>query len=584
MSWTKTQFSHTRATFPTHATTNVRTLDLPNLATFFKTCMKTMTNPLAPLTKLAFLAAICCAAVFAQAQPQFHLPLNEGSGATITDSVGGLSGPLGLYLDPVEDTATIAVDMAPSGMPGDHSLQIQGAGYLIADDSAPGALDITNGPITMEAWVYLTTSSPGSTLWEAIARYGGSYKLGMRGRNLAFTLLGRADIFSGKTIPANRWVHVAAVWNPGAGVTFYLDGVANTVANTQTSARPVFDNYLAVAFEGPSTSTTPQRFPGFLDRVRIHHGSITADQIDSDPVNAKPIYGTTVVAYDFNEATLPARNSASTVLPAELAHGFLPGWTSPTWTSDSPTGQPGDYALEFNALQAGGIIPQSATVLDPTATIGLNDVNADYTLESWIKLPATFPASLRRIIFQYEGTPSFVFSLNTDRTLHTTSFAYGVQDHVSSAAVPNDEAWHHVAVVHEDGVGFHFYVDGVLGDTRGYSLGAVGGTLPRFTIGSAFNGARPFIGKIDRVRYTNRALTPAEFDYPAAPSVPSLAINRVNNDLVITWPAAESGFTLEATTNLAAPQWSVVPHVEISGQNTATVQPTGASAFYRLRK
>ena len=532
-----------------------------------------------PFSKLICLATFCAAAILAQAQPQFYLPLNEGSGTSITDSAGGLNGPLGLYLDPVADVASISFNNAPSGAPGDHSLQIQGAGYLIANDSTNRVLDITNGPITIEAWLYLTNGSPGSTLWEAIARYGGSYKLGMRGRNLAFTLFGKADIFSTRIIPSNQWVHVAAIWNPGVGVTFYTNGVANSIVNTQAVARPVFDNYLTIAMEGPSSSTTPQRFPGSLDRVRIHHAALAANQIDSDAVNPKPVYAETVVAYNFNDAALPAQNSASAVLPAVPAQGPLPAWTSPTWTSDSPTGQPNDFALEFNALQAGGITPQSATVLDPSATIALNGTNGDYTLESWIKLPTNFPSSNRRTIFQYEGNPGFVFSLNTDRTLLTT--AIGKIDQVSSAAVPNDAAWHHVAVVHQDGVQFRFYVDGVLGDTRAYSLGAGSNTLSRFTIGSGFNGSLPFIGKMDRLRYSNHALTPAEFDFPAAPS---LSINRVNNDVVITWPATQTGFALQATTNLTSPQWLPVSYVEINGRNTATVQPNGTAAFYRLRK
>ncbi len=550
--------------------------------------MKTIPEPLEPRAitvrsaKLFCVAAFCATAILAQAQPQFYLPLNEGGGTTITDSAGGLNGPLGLYLDPVADAASISLTNAPSGAPGDHSLQIQGAGYLMADDSTERALDITNGPITIEAWVYLTSGSPGATLWEAIARYGGSYKLGMRGRNLAFTLFGKADIFSGRILVSNEWEHVAAVWTPGVGVTFYTNGVANSIANTQTAARPVFDNFLTVAFEGPSTSTTPQRFPGFLDRVRIHHAALAANEIDSDAANPKPVYASTVVAYNFDEAALPAQNSASANLPAVPAQEFLPAWSSPTWTSDSPTGQTNDFALEFNALESGGITPQSATVLDPTATIALNGTNGDYTLEAWIRLPTNFPSSSRRTIFQYQGNPGFIFSLNTDRTLHTT--AIGKIDQVSSAAVPNDDAWHHVAVVHQDGVEFRFYVDGVLGDTRAYTAGAGSGTLPRFTIGSGFNGSLPFIGKMDRLRYSNQALTPEQFDFPAVSTVPSLAIHRVNNDVVITWPATQTGLVLEGTASLTTPDWLPVDYQDIGGQNAAIVPPTGTNTFYRLRK
>lgn len=534
-----------------------------------------------PFLKLICLAVFCAGSIAAQAQAQFLLPLDEGAGTNITDSAGGLSGPLGLYLDPVADMPFISADDAPSGVSGDNSLKVTGNGYLMVDDRVGPVLDITNGPITIEAWVFLRTASPGSTLWEGIARYGGSYKLGMRGRNLAFTLFGKADIFSGRIIPANQWIHVAAVWTPGTGVTFYTNGVPNSVANTNTAARPVFDNFLTVAFEGPSSSATPRALPGSVDRVRIHHAALTSDQIDSDAANLKPVTADTIVAYHFDETALPAQNSASAIRPAIPAHELLPGWSSPAWTSDSPTGLTNDFALDFSALVT-GIIPQSATVLDPLATIAPNGTNGDYTLEAWIKVPTNFPSSSRRTIFQYQGTPGFVLSLNTDRTLHTT--AYNKIDQVSSALVTNDNAWHHVAVVHEDGVQFRFYVDGVLGDTRAYTLGAGSSTLTRFTIGSGFNGALPFIGKMDRLRFSNRALAPGEFDFPAISTSPALAINRVNSDIVISWPNSQPGFALEASAILPAIEWLPVSHQETNGQNTAVIPASGTNMYYRLRK
>lgn len=535
-------------------------------------------NPISLFSRvqLICLAAICCLALSVQARPQFHLPLNEGSGTNLTDSIGGLNAQFGLYLDPVGDLASIAIDNSPSGLAGDNSLQTQNTGYLIADDSTNKVLNITHGPITMEAWVFLTGPSPGTTMWEGIARYGGSYKLGMRGRNLAFTLLGKADIFSGKIIPTNQWVHIAAVWNPGVGVTFYTNGVANSVVNVNTPARPVFDNYLTVAFEGPSSSATPRGLPGFLDRVRIHHTALSAGEIDSVAGSPKGIYGTTLVAYNFDQADLPAMNSASEILPARYAQEILSAWTSPTWTSDTPSGEPNDFALEFSALQNGGVTPQSATVLDPSNTITTNGTNGDYTMEAWIRVPTNFPNINRRTIFQHLGTPAFTFSLEADRTLFTAVLGKVQQN--SSAVVTNDNAWHHVAVVHQDGVQFRFYVDGVLRDTRSYTQGPASGPLPWFLIGSGFNGSLPFIGKMDRLRFSNRALAPGEFDFA------SLSINRINNDVVITWPAGFPGFLLEGTTKLTLPQWVTVPHQEINGINTAIVQPSGTNTFYRLRK
>jgi hypothetical protein len=143
-----------------------------------------------------------------------------------------------------------------------------------------------------------------------------------------------------------------------------------------------------------------------------------------------------------------------------------------------------------------------------------------------VKLPLNYAPSERAIIFQYTRDPGFSFSINTNRTLHTTTFK--IKDISSTAAVPNDAAWHHVAVVHNAGANMQFYVDGALAATVAYTNGAGYRTSSEITIGAADEGANWFTGNIDRIRFDNRVLTATELDSIAGTARPFLVGNPNN--------------------------------------------------------
>ncbi|MDB6058020.1 MAG: Endonuclease/Exonuclease/phosphatase family protein, partial [Verrucomicrobiales bacterium] len=180
--------------------------------------------------------------------------------------------------------------------------------------------------------------------------------------------------------------------------------------------------------------------------------------------------------------------------------------TTPPWNTNSPSGHAGDRSLLFNGAT-------KLTIPDPKQSIGTNSFTDDYTLQAWVKLPLNYAPSQRAVLFQYERNPGFSFSINTNRTLHTTTFK--VKDVASSAAVQNDGAWHHVAVVHNDGANMQFYIDVTLAATVVYTNGAGYRTSSEITIGAGSEGSNWFTGSLDRVRFNNRALTPSELDFPA---------------------------------------------------------------------
>jgi uncharacterized repeat protein (TIGR03803 family) len=65
---------------------------------------------------------------------------------------------------------------------------------------------------------------------------------------------------------------------------------------------------------------------------------------------------------------------------------------------------------------------------------------------------------------------------------------------------------------------------------------------------------------------------------------PPLTIALSGANIILTWPANVTGFTLQFTTNLVSPVWSTVspPPVVANGQYTVTNSISSAQQFYRL--
>lgn len=73
---------------------------------------------------------------------------------------------------------------------------------------------------------------------------------------------------------------------------------------------------------------------------------------------------------------------------------------------------------------------------------------------------------------------------------------------------------------------------------------------------------------------------------PTVPPPPSLAINKSGTDVIVSWPAAETGYNLEATTSLTLPNWSAVSEtpVQVGDQMTVTLPASSAPKYLRLKK
>ena len=106
-------------------------------------------------------------------------------------------------------------------------------------------------------------------------------------------------------------------------------------------------------------------------------------------------------------------------------------------------------------------------------------------------------------------------------------------------------------------------------------------------------------GSIDEFRLYAGALTPAQItaDFAAGPSTvvlpppaaaaPALSASSSRGNIVLTWPATATGFSLVSAPGLAAPVvWSPVgiAPVVTNGMNEVTAPTTNRAAYFRLKK
>ncbi len=202
-------------------------------------------------------------------------------------------------------------------------------------------------------------------------------------------------------------------------------------------------------------------------------------------------------------------NEGDTANVKESIHGLLgtPSSTPPTSISDSPSGKAGDRAIQFEA-------GQNITVDDANTKMSLDQSDSSFTLQAWVNFVGN-PAS--RAVFFYNNGPggAVSFSVNVDRTVFVTTL--GILDASSVAAIPDDGKWHHIAVVHENGVELRYYVDGVLGDTKPYTSGVIfTRTQTSFVIGSEPGGGLQYVGGLDRLKVSTGALAADQLDSKAA--------------------------------------------------------------------
>lgn len=518
---------------------------------------------------LAVLLATSLGTATLNAQPTTlaDFQFNEGTGGTTRSVLNDLTGAIGVVPNP--DNMPVIITDTPSGAANDRAVQLQGTGFLVVDDSDGPILAVSTEPLTLEAWVKWDGTDPDQ--YSGIMAYGASYKLGLDNGQIIFTLFGVVDVYSGIYLPTDgAWHHVAAAYEPGVGVSVYLDGAGLFLEETR-AMRAFGNNRFSIGSEGLGNSLLCA-----LDRVRVHKALLTETELDSVAATPKAPLASTLVAYGFNEAAMPFQNAQAPARPTQTSEEYL-ALSNPRFSTDTPSGRAGDFSMEFTTPGP------RVTVPDPVTAIRLE--NGDFTIQAWVKFG---PQAARAVLFFNNGPGGAVSFSVFNRTVFVTTL--GILDRNSNAAIPDDGGWHHIAVVHEAGKEFRFYVDGVLADTQAYTGGVLIDvrTATEFYIGSEPTGGLPYVGKLDRLIVSKGMVPAEELDFRPVPGVdpgaPELSTRTV---VEVAWPTLPAGYTLQSTTNVEDPtSWTDVAGTPQASEGTYRFYfpPTTPKTFYRLIK
>ena len=451
---------------------------------------------------------------------------NEGQGYSADSSVGGAAAKVSFGEAYSADFHPQSSDETPSGISGDKSVSFGGIGWLMGYTTE--LYDLTQ-PLTVETWLYIDPLS--DKTYEGFLTYGQTIKLGCdNNHNLVFTLSGVKDVVS-PSIKFDEWMvgvwtHVAAAWEPGVGVKFYQNGVLmDDIAETGAAHAPAAEGTDANLYRitvGSEATGNPTW--GKLDRTRLHRGLLTDAQLDSDPGNPKPTTANTLLSFDFSEAGMPFSSSIAPVVVLDQDGGEIAAADRVVaWSTDNPLSKVGDYSTYFNGTGFGTIAHDY---------VQLNQDEPSFTVETWVKGE---PQATRRILFSNYGMGRFSFSINTDYSVFATT--YGVADNSSTARIPRDGKWHHIAfTLNKAASMIYFFVDGALWEQRAYT-GTVNfsaeNTIDAF-LGKEESGNN-YVGYMDRFRLHKGALLPSKLDYyNVAKAVPPVIES-------VTVPMVEAG-------------------------------------------
>jgi hypothetical protein len=497
--------------------------------------------------------------VAAQALTEFEF--NEGTSNTIADKSGALVGQLSggttpwgtKILEPAD--MPVVTDSSPSGQPEDKSVAFNGLGYLAVDDRKNPILAVAKSPLTIECWY--NSGTPGVAIFMSYGTWGwggpdsGYAFRGESDGTLSFQLRGVATINSGLAVPVDQqWHHLAAVYEPGVGVTFFIDGLTQTnfVAEAQSMVAPL-SNFLRIgaAFSGGGVPT------GSIDRFRIHKALLTAAQLDSDAANPKPPLATTLVAYSFDQAQPPFTNAAPAVRPAVNCIDLLS--YAPSFVADSPSGTAGDFSLSFRTVERAGV-GMRVLIEDPSGQSSV--IDGDLTVQLWVKIGEMTGPAIPLCVGDGSG---YYLQIGTDRKLQIVFPGKGAAGS-QKAEIPNDGGWHHIAAVHVQGLEVRFYVDGILKDTQPYAGGVGLPDKAAFVLGSHFNTVCPLDGLMDRLKLSTYKAVPAdELDWRPIPGVePQPPQITFAPAVVLSWPPTLAEFVMQSAPRLQDPgAWSIVP-------------------------
>ncbi len=201
------------------------------------------------------------------------------------------------------------------------SLYFNGVAY--ADTASNSTLSLANG-FTVAGWIKISKFITASTRQKMIATANWGFGATSTTQKLSFTTIGVKDYDStGSTIQPGVWVFACAVLDASNDVTFYLNGVLDSVV---TGTNPATTTAGVTSLGQRATPT--DRHIGNLSGVRVFNRELTAQEILSLYNGTVP--SGVIAEYKLNEGA----GSIAYDTSGNGNHGTI---TAGTYTADVPT-------------------------------------------------------------------------------------------------------------------------------------------------------------------------------------------------------------------------------------------------------
>ncbi len=357
---------------------------------------------------------------------------------------------------------------------------------------ANGNINRTTNNLTVAAWIKPHTlgASNGQILGTARTKSTNGFGFAVAGTNLLFSTYGVHDyLLTNVGLVADRWRHVAAVFDPANTVSFYIDGVFKTSLSYTAPAVQDTDDLLLVGAATPAgSSTLTDFFDGQIDDVRVYRRSLAATEI-------KAIYDMAPVLHLRFEESRGATRFADNALPdvsASCTGAQCPG------TGEAVRGQIG-LAADFDGYDDLVTVPDSDR-LDLTK----------FTIGAWV-----FPTSTglldysQELVSKYDANGiSSNYDLGiTANTLFPRISGTCIAGRSAASSVPLIlNHWNQVVGTY-DGKALRIYVNGAESGSVSASATPCANTGPVAIGGWVGKIQHSFAGRMDEVVVYRTALT-----------------------------------------------------------------------------
>jgi hypothetical protein len=409
------------------------------------------------------------------------------------------------------------------------------------DDSVvvPGtpSLDITNA-ITIAVWAKLDSAR---SILSVCDKNGESWRLQLYSWNPAELGNDQTAIHFAGSLPAGKWVHVAATFD-GSVAKVYLNG---TEAGHAARSAP-FPSSASDVHIGSDPFLQKEYFAGSLDDLAVWNRALSAEEVAKLCLDATPPPRVRTVCSNLP----PIRVSAPVVAPAGLHEGLVAYWPCDGNAKDA-SGNGNNGVLhgaiptpDRNGKSDGALWFDGRSTVRVADSASLRDVTNAFTVAAWVKYdkPCTIVDSW--VTTLSKGTEGRQFGLNFNLTAPAANNTeIGLFQHAAFRAFPEKGVWTHVAATFDANGRSTAYVNGkAVGTWSSPRLLSV--NREELVIGADPHGDAEYLfGALDDVAVWNRALSAEEVAKLAASAEEAAPVNPPRYEIVPWrkgWQAAKA--------------------------------------------